>query len=149
MGNRAVIAFKSKHQEKDQSPAIYLHWNGGRDSVEAFLLAGQRLGVRGGDPSYCIARLTQIIGNYLGGTLSLGVGCYGNFGDQGDNGVYWINNWKIVERELPYEGFEEQNGYSVRDLANTVFEANRESMNPFDKTEIILDAGVLREEGLA
>ena len=149
MGNRAVIAFKSEHFEKDQSPAIYLHWNGGRDSVEAFLRAGERLGIRGNDATYCMARLTQVIGNYLGGTLSLGVGCYGNFGDPGDNGVYWINNWKIVERELPYEGFEEQNGYDIESLADTVFEANKESMNPFDKTEIILDAGVLREEGLA
>ena len=152
MGNRAVIAFKTKDHGKhgkNQSPAIYLHWNGGRDSVEAFLRAGERLGIRGNDPTYCMARLTQIIGNYLGGTLSLGVGCYGNFGDPGDNGVYWINNWKIVERELPYEGFEEQNGYDIESLADTVFEANKESMNPFDKTEIILDAGVLREEGLA
>ena len=41
MGNRAVIAFKSKHMEKDQSPAIYLHWNGGRDSGRSFFYAGQ------------------------------------------------------------------------------------------------------------
>ena len=163
MGNRAVIAFKSKHMEKDQSPAIYLHWNGGRDSVEAFLRAGERLGIRGNDPTYCMARLTQVIGNYLGGTLSLGVGCYGNFGDPGDNGVYWIKNWEIVEREtwtggsenseglIEREGklFEEQNGYDIESLADTVFEANKESMNPFDKKEIILDGEVLQEEGLA
>jgi len=163
MGNRAVIAFKSEQFEKDQSPAIYLHWNGGRDSVEAFLRAGERLGIRGNDPTYCMARLTQVIGNYLGGTLSLGVGCYGNFRDPGDNGVYWIKNWEIVEREtwtggsenseglIEREGklFEEQNGYDIESLADTVFEANKESMNPFDKVEIILDASVLKEEGLA
>ena len=31
MGNRAVITTRSK------DIGVYLHWNGGRDSVEAFL----------------------------------------------------------------------------------------------------------------
>ena len=34
MGNRAVIAFDEKHREKDQCPAIYLHWHGSRHTVE-------------------------------------------------------------------------------------------------------------------
>ena len=36
----------------------------------------------------------------------MGVGCYGNFGDQGDNGVYWIKNWEVVERETWVGGSE-------------------------------------------
>lgn len=102
MGNRAVIAFDEKHREKDQCPAIYLHWNGSRSTVEGFLKAAKEFGIRGDDPSYCMARLTQVIGNAIGGTLSLGVGCYGNFGDPGDNGVYWIRNWEIVDHDTDY-----------------------------------------------
>ena len=36
MGNRAVISFKDEYYKKEDSPSIYLHWQGGRDSVEAF-----------------------------------------------------------------------------------------------------------------
>lgn len=39
MGNRAVITF-TNHAT---SPCIYLHWNGGRASVEGFLKAAQQL----------------------------------------------------------------------------------------------------------
>ena len=105
MGNRAVIAFKSKDHGKhgkNQSPAIYLHWNGSPYAVEGFLKAAKEFGIRGDDPGYCMARLTQVIGNAIGGTLSLGVGCYGNFGDPGDNGVYWIKNWEVVEHNTDY-----------------------------------------------
>ena len=41
MGNRAMISFKEDGQDKQLAPSIYLHWNGGRDSVEAFLEASQ------------------------------------------------------------------------------------------------------------
>jgi len=140
MGNRAVIAFKTKDHGKhgkNQSPAIYLHWNGGRDSVEAFLLAGQRLGVRGGDSSYCIARLTQIIGNYLGGTLSLGVGCYGNFGDPGDNGVYWIKNWEVVGHDVAYLGEDSYKSKNYKEWSEECYQdtlnANKEHFKQGDK----------------
>ena len=38
MGNRAVIT--TKENMYNNGVAIYLHWNGGRDSVEAFLEYG-------------------------------------------------------------------------------------------------------------
>lgn len=41
MGNRAVITF-SQHKT---APCIYLHWNGGRASVEAFIKAAKHLGL--------------------------------------------------------------------------------------------------------
>jgi len=103
MGNRAVIVFDDEHVEnKDLCPAIYLQWHGSKYSIDAFLKAGKKLNIRGDDPTYCIARLTQLIGNAIGGTLSIGVGCYGNFGDPGDNGVYWIKNWEIVKHDTDY-----------------------------------------------
>jgi len=115
MGNRAVIAFKSEHMEKDQSPAIYLHWAGSPHHVYGFLKAAKEFGIRGDDPGYCMARLTQVIGNAIGGTLSMGIGCYGNFGDPGDNGVYWIKNWEVVERETWTGGSENSEGLIERE----------------------------------
>lgn len=39
MGNRAVITFSTARS----APCIYLHWNGGRASVEGFLRAARHL----------------------------------------------------------------------------------------------------------
>ena len=106
MGNRAVIAVKSDHYEKENTPCLYLHWNGGRDSVQSFLDVHNELGMRGAeDSSYALARLTQIICNALGGELSCGISIYKCADtDNGDNGVYWLDNvdekLSIVEREF-------------------------------------------------
>ncbi len=100
MGNRAVIAFVNDKGEQDQnSVGIYLHWNGGRDSVEGFLQTAKDYGLRSGN--YGVARLTQIIANGIGGTLSLGVDMLKNLDcDNYDNGVYWVDqNFDIVGRE--------------------------------------------------
>jgi hypothetical protein len=109
MGNRAVIAIKDKYVEKENTPCLYLHWNGGRDSVQSFLDVHNELGMRGAeDPSYALARLTQIICNALGGELSCGITIYSRADtDNGDNGVYWLDNvdekLSIVEREFAPE----------------------------------------------
>ena len=94
MGNRAVIKIEG------ETTGIYLHWNGGVESVLGFLKAAKELGVRDpkGDPSYCLARLTQIIGNFFGGTLSIGLGVADRM-DNSDNGTFVIgNNFAIVRR---------------------------------------------------
>lgn len=96
MGNRATIAV---HQTKG-SPAIYLHWNGGPESVLAFLHAAKELGVRSpaSDPEYCLSRLGQIIGNFFGGTTSFGFGQVGLL-DDSDNGTYFIGgDFAIIKR---------------------------------------------------
>lgn len=88
MGNRAVITFDDK--PTPQSIGIYLHWNGGPESVLAFLEAADKLGVcDDSDKSYEIARLVQIIGNFFGGTTSIGIGPMKELDtDNGDNGTY-------------------------------------------------------------
>ena len=96
MGNRAVIGFEG------QKTGIYLHWNGGEESVKAFLQCARTYGVC--DPvkdSYGIARLVQIIGNFFGGSLSLGLGDLESLDcDNGDNGLYMIGqNWEIAYRK--------------------------------------------------
>ena len=107
MGNRAVITIKEDNRPQEDWQSLYLHWNGGRDTVEPLLHVAKLYGVRcQADPSYAIARLSQIMGNYIGGTLSLGVGTYKQLDTNNfDNGVYVVQDWEIVDREFepPYE----------------------------------------------
>ena len=101
MGNRAVItASKSKDVKNSKNIGVYLHWNGGRDSVEAFLTYCEFKEYRSpSDDNYGWARLCQVLGNFFGGTESLGVdNCCNLDCDNGDNGVYIIEGWKIVGR---------------------------------------------------
>lgn len=91
MGNRAAITFKK------ENVSVYLHWNGGRDSVEAMLDACAELGIR--SDNYGPARFCQVVGNWFGGGLSLGIGPAGYFDDAAsDNGTYYVEHWKIVGR---------------------------------------------------
>jgi hypothetical protein len=86
MGNRAVI------QIVGCQAGLYLHWNGGEASVLGFLQAARELGLAGSDPQYLTARLAQIIGNWFGGCLSLGVDHVDRLDcDNHDNGVYLID----------------------------------------------------------
>lgn len=120
MGNRAVITTKSKNV------GIYVHWNGGRDSVEAFLKYCELKDYR--CPShdyYGWARLCQVIGNFFGGTTSVGIGPYGNLDlDNGDNGVYIIEDWKIVGRE--FEPSWEQQEYTLAESLQVIDECQPE-----------------------
>jgi hypothetical protein len=119
MGNRAVITTAPYSNDK---PGIYLHWNGGRDSVEAFLKAAEQLGYRAptatGDLTYGMARLVGLLCTFLGlaDDTCIGIGLNKELDtDNGDNGVYVIEGWKIVER-LHHRG-PEQAEYNVDDFA--------------------------------
>jgi hypothetical protein len=123
MGNRAVIVMESEYDEPiENCVAIYLHWNGGRDSVESFLETAKHFNLRGGD--YGIARLVQIICNFMKGTLSVGVGLY-KYQDTNnwDNGVYVIDNeFNIVDRL--YKKSSEQNEYDTKEFVADLIEQN-------------------------
>ncbi len=102
MGNRAII------KPIDSTNSIYLHWNGGRDSIEAFLKYCELKGYRGlgQDTSYGLARLTQVISNFFGGTTSIGIcNCDGTENSSpGDNGIYIVEGWAIIDRvDCTYE----------------------------------------------
>jgi hypothetical protein len=126
MGNRAVIAIKCERIQKELTPSIYLHWNGGRDSVESILKAANIIGIRWGDPTYACARLSQIIGNWMKGILSLGVGAYGILDtDNYDNGVYWVSNGEITEREFVRN--DEQYNHDQDEMVNSILEANMDA----------------------
>lgn len=71
MGNRAVIT--TRKDLKDIG--VYLHWNGGRDSVEGFLTYCKIKGFRPPEhDNYGWAYLCMTIGNFFGGEgFSLGI----------------------------------------------------------------------------
>lgn len=114
MGNRAVIT--TRNNFRSNGIGVYLHWNGGRDSVEAFLKYMKLRRFRAPDSdNYGWARLCQVIGNYLGGTLSIGIDRVDYLDmDNWDNGTYIIEGWDIVGREF-FDG-EEQNCYDINEM---------------------------------
>ena len=103
MGNRAVITTEEKRI------GVYLHWNGGRDSVRAFLTYCLMKGYRSPEQDcYGWARLCQVVGNFFGDGLSVGVDEYSRLDtDNWDNGTYVIREWRIIGREF-FQGEEQQ-----------------------------------------
>jgi len=63
MGNRANVVFVNAAGD-EVSPGIYLHWNGGPESVYPFLDELDRRQVRA-DQCYEAARFAQLIGEYF------------------------------------------------------------------------------------
>lgn len=120
MGNRAIIT--TQEQWENNGYGIYLHWNGGYDSINAFTTYARYKGIRD-DSSYMLARLSQIIGNWFGGTLSVGITNVNNKWEYADdNGVYIIgDNCKIVDRKL-YDG-DEQDSYDLFEMVESINEA--------------------------
>lgn len=106
MGNRAII------KGAGTNIGVYVHWNGGYDSVLAFTQYCKLKGYRSpeSDPAYGTARLAQVIGNYFGGGLSVGIENMSGTTVMTpelvrefylDNGVYEIKDWKIVKHWNP------------------------------------------------
>ena len=102
MGNRAII------KGIGTNIGVYVHWNGGYDSVLAFTQYCKLKGYRSpdNDPAYGTARLAQVIGNYFGGRCSVGIENMSGTTVMTpelvqefylDNGVYEIEKWEIVK----------------------------------------------------
>lgn len=108
MGNRAVILFE---EPKDELiPAVYLHWNGGIESIQAFCEVCKSRQYRDPteDPSYAMARFVGVCHEFFGinSSTSLGIITYKlEQGDAGDNGIFVIGkNWKIVRNFYDVDG---------------------------------------------
>ena len=115
MGNRCVIA------NKDKNIGVYLHWDGYREFVESALAYCDVKGYRSPDVDYEYgwARFCQVLGNTIGGTLSLGVGTYPTMDtDNWDNGTYIIKGWDIDQRLYQH--------YQDDKMKNTIFENFKE-----------------------
>ena len=123
MGNRAIIQTKESYE--NEGIGIYLHWNGGRDSVEGFLKYCELKGYRAPDyDDYGWARLCQVIGNFFGGGYSIGIDNFTkNAGEYQDNGTYIIEGWKIVDRKCWNDDWEEQDEYDLTGMLLAINES--------------------------
>lgn len=115
MGNRAVIKPVGKNI------GVYLHWNGGIDSVTAFLKYCELKGFRSFDDAYGMARFCQVVGNFFGGGLSVGietdVSISKEYAEWLDNGIYVVKDWDIVEHLYSNEGRE---GYDLNQMLKEI-----------------------------
>jgi len=130
MGNRAVIAFTNA---QPKSKCIYLHWNGGRASVEGFLQAARELGInhydrRWGlvDEERAITQLATLIGRHFFGNDPGFTVYIEDFEradkDNGDNGLYWIgNDFQITGRSYT-RGREEINPEKTQAIFQQIVE---------------------------
>lgn len=138
MGNRAVITTPAK------KVGIYLHWNGGRDSVQAFLKYCELQNFRSPEKDcYGWARLSQVISNFFGGSTSIGIDEYYKLDtDNYDNGVYIIENWEIVGRE--YNRYPEQYEHNLDLMLRKIDKAQPQYMQLGE----VLDAEVVNTKDL-
>lgn len=141
MGNIAVITIldRETNEFNTNNLGVYLHWNGGKDSVQAFLTYCWIKGYRQPENDcYGWARLCQVISNFFGGTTSIGIDTCNRLDcDNYDNGVYLIKGWRIVGRKY-FEGTE-QNDY---DLLGMLQEINNRQPASEQVTEEELQKGV-------
>lgn len=127
MGNRAVITTEENFIKN--GVGVYIHWNGGRTSVECFLKYCKLKRYRAPETDcYGWARLCQVIGNFFGGDISVGIDVLSKLDcDNGDNGTYLIKDWEIVGRE--YEPDEDYDRYDktefLVDIDNSMPESER------------------------
>lgn len=121
MGNRAVITTKENFE--NNGVGVYLHWNGGYDSVSAFLKYCELKGYRSPDrDNYGWARLCQVVGNFFGGSTSLGIDVVNKLDcDNYDNGVYIIKGWEIVDRK--HKRHAEQMNYEMEEMLMAIDKA--------------------------
>ena len=68
MGNRAIVVFKDQHE----SAAVYMHWNGGPESVYTMLGVMQEFGLNSHSAGYSAARFIMVASSVITGPLSLG-----------------------------------------------------------------------------
>ena len=142
MGNRATVIFTDG--KKSFSPAVYLHWNGGPESIYAFLAELDRRHVRA-DQDYECARFIQLIGEFFDqetiSSTSLGVANGPKsaelkdlgkvYTDHGDNGIYLVNRTKTsttVRRFIEHYKDEDYTPYLVEMSEFEVAEEHKEAL---------------------
>ena len=125
MGNRAVI-------ELEQSGlGIYMHWNGGRDSIEPLLHVAKEYKIQSKGKYFLLSSLCKMIANSFTSTYSPPVeanpidtlDC-----DNFDNGVYVISsNLDIVDRK--FTRYPEQKEHDFKGMVEYIYEKNDEFIN--------------------
>ena len=112
MGNRAVINMV------DSDVAIYLHWNGGRDTVEAVLEVAKEYGLAGDNAGMndLYKMFHNMLADDMAETAYVGTIPEYNGSAKGDNGVYIIDkSFNIIDR-LDFENKKEQQVYPFKEI---------------------------------
>ena len=94
---------------------VYLHWNGGRDSIEAFLEYCKLKQYPPFETDYGMARFVQTVANFFGTGTSIGIEEENSISTC--NGTYVIKGWEIVSRD--FNG-EEQHNYSLKKMLEEI-----------------------------
>lgn len=130
MSNSAIIRFKDNYFCE-----VYLHWNGGIESIAGFLKYCELKGYRDGD----FARFIQVVGNFFGGGNTIYLEKFNSDIDT-NNGIYLVHNWKIVNKKVDKNIFNEQR---FKELIRIINSAQRkEEQLPkklFDCKEVSVD----------
>lgn len=121
MGNRAIIKPEGKNI------GVYLHWNGGIDSVTAFLKYCELRGFRSFEDPYGLARFCQVVGNFFGGGTSIGIET--NVSEEKDaymidNGMYVVKGWKVI-RHINKPSF--RDNYDIDEMLKVIDERQPET----------------------
>lgn len=135
MGNRAVIVWTDKDGHYDNgSTGVYLHWNGGRDSIEAFLAYCEMKGYENpSEKPIGIKRFAKVVSGFFGSSpTTIEIAPISELDtDNYDNGMYVCSGWDIVGRK--YLRGEEQLRYGFRDMLDTI---NSGQTDPLDKEDL-------------
>ena len=118
MGNRAVIT----QSTANNAPCIYLHWNGGADSVKGFLAVAKTFDISG-TPKEQMDVLAELLAKHFFKT-EVGMTVYRyEYGradtNNGDNGVYVVNSkWDLIDRI--YAPYSEQKEWDSKEIAQEI-----------------------------
>ena len=100
MGDRATVRIVSSGDDFETAvePSMYVHWDGEFARVYALCAYCRMRGYRcGDDPSYGLARLVAVAGNYIDPTEGLSLGVVSDYTEGWDNGHYTVtDDWRIV-----------------------------------------------------
>ena len=99
MGDRATVRIvMSGDDPSTLEPSMYVHWDGEFARIYALCAYYRMRGYRcGDDPSYGLARLVAVAGNFIDPTDGLSLGVVSDYTEAWDNGHYTVtDDWRIV-----------------------------------------------------
>ena len=136
MGNRAVITTKENFE--NNGVGIYVHWNGDIENIQTFLTYCKIIGARQPeDDDYGWATLSRVIGNYFGGTTSIGINTIDKLDTcNGDNGTYIIKDWQVVDRRLSYDLNKLKSDMTDDELLDRLVDLDEHQPKPLGRAEI-------------
>jgi len=152
MGNRANVIFVDE-KEEHISPCVYLHWNGGPESIYSFINELNRRIIRN-DQNYECSRFIQLVGEFFDidsiDNLSLGItngpkkitieNLKKIHTDQSDNGFYVICRHSCLKDDFSVRRFVtdyKDDIYTLREYTKAEVEVEREAAYKSDYIQSI------------